>query len=97
MAAARPLLRRRAAPFSRRRLFVLQALQLPRQLEPAAVDARFHGSLRQTQPVGDLLIRELLQVAQDDGGSQRAGQNLQRLTEQDAQVLVLGGRIRPAL
>ena len=44
---------------------------LPRQLGPAAVDARLDRALRQPQPVGDLLVRQLLDVAHQHRRAQR--------------------------
>ena len=51
-------------------------LQLARQLETAAIDPRLHRALGQPEPVRDLLVRQLLQVAQHDRRPQRHRQRL---------------------
>jgi hypothetical protein len=69
--------------------------ELARQLQSATIDARFYGSLRQPQLVGDFLVRQLLEIAKHDRGPERSGQYLQGLPQQRAQILVLGDRVRP--
>ena len=54
------------------------AADLPRQLRPAAVDPRLYRALGQPQRVGDLLIRQLLDVPHHHRLTQRRRQFLQR-------------------
>ena len=49
------------------------------------------------EALGDLLVRQLLQVAKDDGRAQRRGQRFERLPQHGAQVLVLRDGVRPAI
>ena len=51
-----------------------QPANLPRQLGAAAVDAGLDGAFRQLQPVGNLLIRQLLNIAQQHRRAQRRRQ-----------------------
>src|SRR5713101_8084402 len=89
----RAALRSRAGPD---RLVLLQAPQLVRQLDAPAVDAGLDGPLGQPEAIRNLLVRQLLQVAQHDGGAQRDRQRFERFAELGAQVLVLGLRVGPA-
>ena len=75
----------------------LKTTKLTGEFKAAAVDARLHGALRQMQAIGDLLIRELLQVAQHDGLLERRRQLGERLADQMAQVELLELAVRPAL
>ena len=49
------------------------------------------------EALGDLLIRQLLQIAEDDGRAQRRGQRFEGLPQYGAQVLVLRNGVRPAI
>ena len=71
-----------------------QQLDLPRQLGAAAVDPRLDRAFRQVQLVGDLLVRELLDVAQHHRRPQRVGQLLHRRAQQHDAVLLLEDGIR---
>src|SRR5262245_59118969 len=55
---------------------------LPRELVAPAVDARFDGAFGQLQLLRDLVIRQFLDVAHEDGGAQRLGQRAHRVLEQ---------------
>ena len=44
----------------------LKTTELPGEFKPAPVDARLDRAFRQPEPLGDLLIRKLLQVTQHD-------------------------------
>jgi hypothetical protein len=50
-----------------------------------------------SRAIGDFLVRELLQIAQHDGGAQRSRQRFQRLLQTVPQILVLGQRVGRAL
>ena len=70
---------------------------LPRELGAPAVDPRFDRAFRQLQPVGDLLIRQLLNVPHQHRRPQRLGQRRQRLPQQHHAILLLDRRDRSRL
>ena len=49
----------------------------PPQFQSSAIDSRFYGSLGNTQDLGNLLVVEVLQVAQDHGFPQVGGELVQ--------------------
>src|SRR5579859_783521 len=65
-----------AAPARFDRLVLLQSLELVRQLDASAVDARLDGPLRQPEAIRDFLVRQLLQIAEHDGRAERHRQRL---------------------
>ena len=75
----RPLPRSRSRPGGRpdqprsARVVLQQLAQLP----PAAVQARHHGADRRAHDVGDLLVREALDVGEVDRDAEVLGQRLQ--------------------
>ena len=65
---------------------------LPGQFLPPAVDARLDGPFREAQPLGDLKIRQFLDIAKQNRDPERLGQRLQRLPQQRGEVAVLERR-----
>ncbi len=70
-------------------LLLAQALDLAGELGAAAVDARLHGAFGQLQPIGDLLVGQLLDVAQHHRGAQRRRQRVERRAQQLHAVALL--------
>src|SRR5207244_2667701 len=73
-------------------IFAAQFPDLPRELVASAVDARLDRAFRQPQLDGDFVIRELLDVAHQDGGAQRLRQRAQRLFQQMHAIALLHHR-----
>jgi hypothetical protein len=58
------------------------------------VDSRLHGPFRHAQLVGDFLVRQLVDVAQQDRGAQRRRERPQRFAQDPDAVLQLDARVR---
>src|SRR4029450_11702937 len=77
-------------------LFLFQPFQLTREFEPSSVDSRLDGPFRQAQPVGDFLVRQLLQIPKHDSGAERGRQLAERHPQQLPEILVLRRSVRSA-
>ena len=74
--------------------FRSQRLDLPCQLGPAPVDARLHRAFGDAKLIGDFLIRQLVNIAQQHRGAKRRRQRAQRFAQQRHPILQLDSRIR---
>ena len=66
-----------------------QRLQVARELGAPAVDSGLHRAFRQSQPVGNFLIGQLLDVAQHHRGAQRRREPIERVPEEVDAVALL--------
>ena len=75
----------------------LQTTELPRELEPAPIDAGLHCPFGQIQLLRDFLIRELLQIPQHHGLAQRRRELGQTAADELPQVELLELAVRTAV
>src|SRR5437764_346273 len=74
--------------------FGAKPLDLPGQLGAPAIDTRFYRAFGDTEPLGDFLVRQLMNVAQQHSRAERRREAAEPFSQQPDPVLRLNARVR---